>query len=274
MPAHFNIAGRTYLDVDTPVPHVLRVCINNPSKKNALSRATMRDLADIIHAADAHEDVWILLLASKVQGVFSSGADVSSDITDPAEGFDDLARAVYSFKKLFAVAINGLSVGVAVTLTAHADLAWCTAGSKFFTPFGRLALVPEFASSLLFPLRMGRPLATQVLLAGKALSSDDALRCGLVASILPTEEALEAEALTCAATIVGQHAAQRSITTFKRLLRGPPQGDSDVLWAHTEELRELRARFTDGEPLDAVMRFFTERQAARDTAQAGASPRL
>lgn len=264
-------ASRPFLDVDSPAPHVRRVSINNPAKKNAISRATMLDFAKIIREADKDDDVYVLLITSRIPGVFSSGADVSSGVTDPGEGFDELARAVYTFSKLLAVAVNGLAVGVAVTLIAHADLAWCTEGARFFTPFGRLALVPELASSLLFPARLGRPLATEVLLAGRPLTSAEALRCGLVAGVVADEAALEAAALACIARIIGQHAAKRSVITFKRLFRAP---DADaVLRTHAEELRELRARFADGEPVEAVLRFFEERQAGR-TESSAAVPRL
>lgn len=261
--------SRPFLDVDSPAPHVLRVSINNPGKKNAISRSTMHDFARIIREADRDDDVYVLLITSRVPGVFSSGADVSAGITDPGDGFDEFARAIYSFSKLIAVAVNGLAVGVAVTLIAHADLAWCTEEARFFTPFGRLALVPELASSLLFPARLGRPLATEVLLAGRPLTASEALRCGLVASVVANEAALEATALACAARISGQHAAQRSVKTFKRLLHASEA--AAVLQTHDDELRELRARFTDGEPIEAVLRFFEERQAGRGSE---ATPRL
>ena len=60
---------RTFLDIDSPSPHVVRICFNNPAKKNAISRTTMRDLADIILAVNRLDDVWVLLLTSKVPGV-------------------------------------------------------------------------------------------------------------------------------------------------------------------------------------------------------------
>lgn len=254
------LASRPFLDVDRPATGVLRVCINNPAKRNAISRVTMRHLAELLKGAEAQDDILVFLLTSKVPGVFSSGADISADITDPGDGFDELVRALVSFPKILAIAVNGLAVGVAVTILGHADLAWCTEGARFTTPFGRLALAPEASSSLVFPARLGRPLATEVLLTGRPLTSGDALRCGLVASVLANEAALEAEALACAARISSLHAARRTVAVFKRLFNAPVS--AALLGAHEGELRELRSRFVDGEPVEAALRYFEERSRA------------
>lgn len=63
-------------------------------------------------------------------------------------------RAVASFPKMVIAAVNGPAVGVAVTLLCHVDLAYAVPEATFWTPFLRMAIVPEYASSLLFPATM------------------------------------------------------------------------------------------------------------------------
>jgi enoyl-CoA hydratase/carnithine racemase len=67
-------------------------------------------------------------------------------------------RAVIAFPKLVVVAVNGPAVGIAVTLLCHVDLAYAVPEASFWTPFFRMAIVPEYASSALFPEWMVRGL--------------------------------------------------------------------------------------------------------------------
>jgi enoyl-CoA hydratase/carnithine racemase len=257
--------SRPFLVCDTPLPHVLRVQLSRPEKKNALTRGTMADLGAIIRAAENDDDVWVFFLTSAVPGVFSSGADITAgSMSDPAVGFDELAQAIYSFSKLFAIAVPGIAVGVGVTILPHADLVWCSDSATFFTPFGRLALVPEMASSVTFPALMGASLATEVLLGGRTLTAQEALRCGLVSDVVPAGT-LEAEALQRISRLVELPSAKRSISEFKRLFSAP-RIDA-IQKAHAIEVAALRARFNAGDPVDAVLRFLTSKTAS-------ASPRL
>jgi enoyl-CoA hydratase/carnithine racemase len=65
-------------------------------------------------------------------------------------------RSVAGFPKLLVAALNGPAVGVAVTLLCHVDMAYAAPGATLWTPFFRMAIVPEFASSTLFPEVMVR----------------------------------------------------------------------------------------------------------------------
>lgn len=266
--------SKPYLDCDAPIPHLLRVRFNRPQKKNALTRGCMADLGKILRAADCDADIWAVLLTSSVPGVFCSGADISGDtgMTDPAVGFDELAQAVYSFSKLLAVAVSGLAIGVAVTILPHADIVWCSDEASFMTPFGRLALVPEMASSITFPVLMGPSLATEVLLGSRTLSAAEALRCGLVSRVIPAAS-LHSEAVERLRSILTLPSAKDSVLEFKRLLAAPRA--ETIQRAHVAEVASLRARFDAGHPISAVLEFLASKEAARTKIHGGqATPRL
>lgn len=63
-------------------------------------------------------------------------------------------RAIAAFPKLVVAAVNGPAVGVAVTLLCHVDMVYAVPDATFWTPFLRMAIVPEYASSVLFPAVM------------------------------------------------------------------------------------------------------------------------
>lgn len=61
-------------------------------------------------------------------------------------------RSVERFPKLVVAAVNGPAVGIAATLLCHVDLCYCTPDTTIWTPFFRMAIVPEYASSSILPL--------------------------------------------------------------------------------------------------------------------------
>ena len=80
-----------------------------------------------------------------------------------------------SFPKVICCAINGPAVGIGVTLLPHCDLVYCTSNSTFWVPFTRIALVPEFASSVTFVEAMGLVCANEMLLLGEKIDAEKAV---------------------------------------------------------------------------------------------------
>jgi hypothetical protein len=92
--------------------------------------------------------------------------------------------AVIFFRKMLVAAVNGPAVGIGVTLLPHCDLVYCTENATFWTPFTRIAIVPEFCSSLTFVAAMGLPRANELLLMGKKIDAERATSDKLVSGII------------------------------------------------------------------------------------------
>ena len=71
-----------------------------------------------------------------------------------------------------------------MTLLFHCDHVVASADATFTTPFSKLALIPEAASSLLAPMRMGHARAFSMLVMGRTLSAADAKEAGIVNTIV------------------------------------------------------------------------------------------
>lgn len=70
-------------------------------------------------------------------------------------------------------------------MLAHCDMVYAAEGTYLWTPFSRIAVVPEFCSSVLFPKIMGHGPAMEMLLSARKLRVEKAKTTGLVADVFP-----------------------------------------------------------------------------------------
>lgn len=178
--------------VTDPHPGVRVLTINRPEKKNALNLESYSALGAALQAADDDESVRAIILTG-AGGSFSSGNDLNdfhreSDPT-PALG---LLRALVSVQTPLIAAVEGVAVGIGVTMLLHCDLAVTARSATFRMPFVPLGLTPEGGSTYLLPRIAGTKLAAELLLLGERFAADVAERAGLVNRVVPEGEALTA----------------------------------------------------------------------------------
>ncbi|CAM9225213.1 unnamed protein product [Scytosiphon promiscuus] len=125
--------------------------------------------------------------------------------------------------------------------------------ATFWTPFFRLAIVPEFCSSVTFPEILGWPLANEMLVMGRKLTAREALSSGLVSTVVSADsesEFLEKVKLELRRNVLGSFAAAESVGIFKRIMwreRRPK-----LLRVFAEECAELDRRVRAGRPKAAL----------------------
>lgn len=202
----------------------VEIALARPAKKNALTADMYRSLAAAVSAADQDESVRALLIYGEGAS-FCAGNDLRDFVDEPPRDGNapvfQFLRAVANLQKPLVVAVEGLAVGIGTTLLLHADLAVAASDAQFSLPFVKLGLVPEFASSLLLPQRIGHVRACQMLLLGEALSADSAAALGLVHKVVAVGESLGAA--RAAVDKMAQLPSEAVVAT-KRLLK-PPVGD-------------------------------------------------
>lgn len=238
---------------------VLTITLDRPEKKNALTGAMYRALADALTgtAAESEADpaVGAVLIAGS-PGAFTAGNDLK-DFVAAAEGGDGLGsilaflRALASCEVPLVAAVDGLAIGVGTTLLMHCDLVFASDRSVFRTPFTDLGLVPEAASSLLGPRLMGHQRAFELLVAGLAFDARRAEAAGLVNRVLPAERVLE-EAFAAAAALAAK--PRRAVAIGRRLLKGDPV---EILARIDEEALLFAERLQSPEAQAAFRSFLT-----------------
>jgi enoyl-CoA hydratase/carnithine racemase len=165
--------------------------IARPEKKNALTQAMYAAMAEAIVAADADASIRALLITGQ-PGIFTSGNDLEDFMQRPPAAEDS---PVFQFMKALAecgkpvvAAVTGGAIGIGTTMLLHCDLVYVSDEARLAMPFVTLGLVPEYASSLLIPQRVGNAKATEMLLLGEPFNGETAVELGIANAVLPAAE--------------------------------------------------------------------------------------
>ena len=238
--------------------HILRIKINRPQKKNALTTAMYAAMADAINQADEDSDIRVVFLQGTAE-CFTAGNDLQ-DFKDyrpdgelsQANSFLDVIRRA---KKPIVAAVRGVAVGVGTTMLLHFDLIYAGESAQFQLPFVNLGLCPEAASSFLLPRLIGHPRASELLLLGELFAAAKAREIGLVNAVYPDSELID-KAYIQAQKLARQPPASVQLT--KALLKRPITKDNADTMA--EEMTLFYERLGSAECAEALTAFFERRK--------------
>lgn len=170
---------------------VATIEIARPEKKNAITQAMYRAMADALDAAVADDAVRAILLTGQ-PGIFTSGNDIEDFMQRPAEGIESPAfgfmKALIGCDKPVIAAVTGAAIGIGTTMLLHCDFVYVSDEARLAMPFVSLGLVPEFGSSLIVPQLMGNARAAEKLLLGEPFTGADAVEAGIANAVLPAAE--------------------------------------------------------------------------------------
>ena len=236
---------------------ILRVELNRPERKNALTGAMYTRLADIFNEA-AEDEETLVVLWHGAGDAFSSGNDAGDFLKNPPGPGDSpqarLMDAFVRFEKPIVVAVHGAAVGAGTTMLTHCDIVYADESAKFQLPFINLALVPEFGSSYSLPARIGYLRAAELFLLGEPFGAATAAELGLVTRVVPNEHLLPTAMETANKLAAKPGGALRA---SKRLLK---QGFIDeVKEAIKLEMREFSERVRSNDAKEAFTAFLEKR---------------
>lgn len=202
---------------------VLTLTLNRPEKKNALTGDMYAALGDAIDASNDDPSVRCILIQANGD-MFTAGNDlgafaaVNSGETPAGErrGGSALIMALARAKTPIVAAVNGRAVGVGTTMLMHCDQVLVSEDALLTTPFVNLALVPEAASSITLPARIGHARAFSMFVLGEAVDARKAEAWGIANAVVPAAE-LRARARAVADAIASKPPAAVAIT--KALMR-------------------------------------------------------
>ena len=237
---------------------VLTLTLNRPEKKNALTREMYRALGEAIDGAEHDKDVRCVLIQANGD-MFTAGNDISDfaavnagegRATEAREGGNPLLAALGRAKTPLVAAVNGRAVGVGVTMLLHCDLVFIAEDALLTTPFVNLALVPEAASSILLPARIGHVRAFSMFVLGEAVSGKTAAEWGIANMALPAGE-VQVRARAAAEAIAAKPASAVVITkqlmrdAERYLARIQEEGGHFTAQLKTPEAKEAFAAFAE-----------------------------
>lgn len=237
---------------------IAHIAFDREEKKNAITAAMYRQLADALEDAEADSSVRVILFSGKPQ-VFTAGNDLEDFLKNPpdtrdAPVFQFLWQLSHAGKPVIA-AVAGVAVGIGVTMLLHCDLVYAADNARFSLPFTQLGLCPEAASSLLLPQIAGYQRAAEKLLLGDAFDAIEARDMGFVNRILTAEELLpfaQAQAARLAAL------PATSVRVTKQLMKQNQLAATDTQM--TAEIAHFATMLTAPEAKEAFTAFFEKRK--------------
>jgi 2-(1,2-epoxy-1,2-dihydrophenyl)acetyl-CoA isomerase len=239
--------------------------LHRPDKLNAWTRQMHAEMFDAIERANADPAIGAMVVTGAGRG-FCAGADIQAQfatrLEDGAPAPSDEARrdwvAFVRESKPLLAAINGVAVGVGLTMVLPFDVLLASSEARVGMFFVRMGLVPELASSHFLAQRVGFGLASEMCLTGQLYPASELAGSGLFNRVVAPDRLLD-EALALGATIAGN--PDWSLRTIKRLLTENAT-ESDPAAVQRREMAALEQAYRTPEHREAVAAFLEKRPAA------------
>jgi enoyl-CoA hydratase/carnithine racemase len=250
---------------------VLTITLNRPERLNAWTPTMMRELIEAFDRADADDEVRAIVITGAGRG-FCAGADLAgggetfdwrnreradSDPV-PRDGGGRFTLRVFESTKPVIAAINGPAVGVGATMTLPMDVRLASVEARIGFVFARRGIVPEACSSWFLPRAVGISRAMEWVTTGRVFGADEALEAGLVRSIHPAGELLDAA--YALAREIADNTAPVSVALARRML-WTMLGAEHPMLAHRADSRGMFARGQSADAREGVTSFLEKRPA-------------
>src|SRR5437867_6275621 len=237
---------------------IVRIQLNRPAKKNAMTMSMYVTLADLLNDA-AKDDRIRVVLWHGAGDSFCAGNDVEDFLKNPPGPGESpqtrLMTALIDFDKPIVAAVHGAAIGGGTTMLTHCDFVFAGENAIFQMPFVNLALVPEFGSSCTIPARIGYLRAAELILLGLFFDARRAAELGLVTRVVPDQK------LLATATETTQKLAEKppgALQACKRLMKQSTreqleravklENEEFSVHVHSAEAKEAFAAFLEKRP--------------------------
>jgi enoyl-CoA hydratase/carnithine racemase len=212
--------------------------LDRPETLNAFSSALYHAVNDALLDAAARDDIAVVVITGNGRA-FSAGQDLgemarignADDRADAGSGatghgFVPFMDTLSMFPKPLIAAVNGLAVGLGLTMLPHCDLVLVSDDARLRAPFVSLGVVPEAASSALLPAVMGWQAAAHAFFTASWIDAQQAVDTGLAWARFPGDKLL-AESMELAQSIAVMPIVSLVRTkALMRAARGPMVADA------------------------------------------------
>jgi enoyl-CoA hydratase/carnithine racemase len=236
---------------------ILRVELNRPAKRNAMTSRMYVTLADVFNDASKDERIRVVLWHGAGES-FCAGNDIEDFLKNPPGPEESpqarLMNALVDFDKPLVAAVQGAAIGGGTTMLTHCDFVYAGESAKFQMPFVNLAVVPEFGSSCSVPARIGYIRAAELILLGLPFDAKRAADLGFVTQVVPDQN-LMATASETARKLAAKPAG--ALQASKRLMKRSFR--DQIKAAMKAENEEFSAQIRSEDAKEALTAFLEKR---------------
>lgn len=265
-----------YSQIDLQVSEkIATITLNRPEKLNAYTRTMMDEMVDAMDRIDADDDIRAVIFTGAGERAFCAGADLTpdtgggpfssdevvDDLSDPRvrDGGGRLTLRLYQSTKPLISACNGVAVGVGVTMQLPMDIRLASDNARYGFVFARRGIVPEACSSWFLPKIVGINQALEWCMTGRIFDAQEALRGGLVRSVHPQGELIDAA--RGLAREIADNTSAVSVAMTRAMLWRVPSGDHPMD-AHRVDSRAIYRLSKGVDAKEGVQSFLEKRPPA------------
>ena len=249
--------------------HVFTITLNRPDRLNAFTATMGDELRAAFDQADAEDEVRAVIVTGAGRG-FCAGADLGRGSETfakrehedpdsiPRDGGGRLTLRIFECTKPVIAAINGPAVGIGATMTLPMDVRLASENARIGFVFVRRGIVPEACSSWFLPRVVGISRAMEWVATGRVFGAQEALEGGLVRSIHPAGELLDAA--HALAREIAENTAPVSVALARRMMWRMLGAEHPML-AHRADSRGMYFRGRSADAAEGITSFLEKRPA-------------
>ncbi|MBV9414358.1 MAG: crotonase/enoyl-CoA hydratase family protein [Solirubrobacterales bacterium] len=248
---------------------ILTITLNRPDRLNAWTQTMFGDLMEAFERADADDGVRAVIVTGAGRA-FCAGADLERGgetftkrehedaDTIPRDSGGRLTLRIFESTKPVIAAINGPAVGIGATMTLPMDVRLAADDARIGFVFVRRGIVPEACSSWFLPRVVGISRAMEWVATGRVFDAREALDAGLVRSLHPKSELLDAA--RSLAGEIAENAAPVSVALARQMLWRMLGAEHPML-AHRADSRGMFVRGRSADAAEGIAAFLEKRPA-------------
>lgn len=224
--------------IDRPADGVVVLTLNDPDRRNVMSDEMTAQWVETISSLRTDAGVRAVVVTG-AGTAFSSGGNTGWIASEPDATVDSLRTRMIAFYRAWLsirelevpviAAVNGHAIGAGLCLALAADLRYAADGALMGAPFVKLGMHAGMAATYLLPNVVGEAHARDLLLTGRLVDADEALRLGMVSRVLP-KESFRDEVIEIAAWIARTAPIASRYTTLALRDGGHASFETAIQW--------------------------------------------
>lgn len=232
------MADYEHLCLDRTSDGVALLTLDNPEQRNAMSDRMTASWQAAIDELAADPTIRAVVVTG-AGSAFSSGGNTSWIASEPDATVDELRTRMLPFYRAWLsilrlevptiAALNGHAIGAGLCLALACDIRYAAAGARLGVPFVKLGMHAGMAGTYLLPNVVGPAHARDLLLTGRVVDADEALRLGLVSRVIDSEAFLD-EVLAAASEVAATAPLASRLTTLALRDGGHQDLESCLQW--------------------------------------------
>jgi enoyl-CoA hydratase/carnithine racemase len=232
------MADLTHLRLDRPEDGVAVLTLDNPDQRNAMSEEMTRSWTAAVDALADDPTVRVVVVTG-AGSAFCSGGNTGWISSEPDASVDHLRTRMMAFYRAWLsirrlevptiAAVNGPAIGAGLCLALACDIRYAASGATLGAPFVRLGMHAGMAGTWLLPNVVGPAAARDLLLTGRVVDADEALRLGLVSRVIEPERFTE-QVLVAAGQVAASAPIASRLTKLALVDGGHADFESCLQW--------------------------------------------